>query len=101
MKLQNLIRSLPFAALAGLVLAAAPARAGTMSAGPTASPVDGEDIANFGTGNGTDKWWPSSAPAFGNPGMTIGQPLVNDPRDKGGKCGACICKPGQRAAQTK
>jgi len=34
-------------------------------------------------------------------GKTIGQPLVNDPRDKGGKCGACLCDPGKRADQDK
>ena len=43
--------------LALLVLTAAPAPAGTMSASATALAVTGDDIANYGAVTGTDKWW--------------------------------------------
>ncbi|MHC4693756.1 MAG: hypothetical protein ACYS67_13520, partial [Planctomycetota bacterium] len=56
---------LAFTALAVAILAG-PANAATMSAGLTAPPVDGEDIANYGTVTGTDKWW-SDAKTSGYP----------------------------------
>ena len=40
-----------------LGLTASSARAATMSSSATAPVVDGEDIANYGTVTGTDKWW--------------------------------------------
>jgi hypothetical protein len=54
------------------------ALAATMSASAVPPPRLGDDISNIpdlppGVTTGTDKWWPDSATAFGNPGMTVGQ----------------------------
>ena len=57
MTTRNRIKTvLILAALAMLILANS-AKAATMSASLTAPTVDGEDIANYGTVTGTDKWW--------------------------------------------
>ena len=65
-----------FAALAVAVvfmLGAASANAALMTSSATPPTIDGDDIANYGTPTGSDKWWPGSATAFGNPGKTVGQ----------------------------
>ncbi len=54
---------LTLAALAIVALSAISAKAATMSASLTAPTVDGEDIANYGTVTGTDKWWAEDSAA--------------------------------------
>ena len=44
-----------------MAILATSANAATMSASLTAPTVDGEDIANYGTVTGTDKWWCDAA----------------------------------------
>jgi hypothetical protein len=48
------------AALAIFSLATISAHAATMSASPDAPVVDGLDVANYGTVNATEKWWPGN-----------------------------------------
>jgi hypothetical protein len=59
----------------------ASAQAAMMSAGATAPAVNGEDIASYGTQNGSDKWWVGTATAYGNPGRTIGQTFTTGSED--------------------
>jgi len=44
-------------ATAVLIHTSTPASAGSMSASPTAPPVDDNDIANYGAVTGNEKWW--------------------------------------------
>jgi len=60
-------------AMVVVVVTSGPARAATMSASFSAPVIDGEDIASYGTQTGSDKWWPGSSTAYGNPGKTVGQ----------------------------
>ena len=43
-----------------------PIMEGTMSSSPTAPIVNGEDIANYGTSNGSEKWWSEKSSAAGS-----------------------------------
>ena len=53
----KIVLPLALLAMSILVLMTALANAASMSAGLTGPTVDGEDIANYGTVTGTDKWW--------------------------------------------
>jgi len=76
-ELRTLI-STALAALTVLILAETRARAGSMSTSPAPPAVTGEDIANYGTVTGTDKWWAENNTGAGSAkGQTFAVGSVN------------------------
>ena len=60
------VLALAAAAMIILVITAASASAASMSASLTAPAVNSEDVANYGTVTGTDKWWAEDSTGAGS-----------------------------------
>jgi hypothetical protein len=65
------VLTLAAVAMAILVLTSASASAASMSASLTKPTIDGEDVANYGSVSGTDKWWNDSAASGYPKGQTF------------------------------
>ena len=77
-----IIKLLTFAALAtGFIPATTPLSAATMSSGSAAPYVDKFDVASYAVTTGSDKWWPSGASSYGEPGKTVGQTFTTGSED--------------------